>query len=331
MKRDEGRRPAAGSPVLRRTRTALFVVLGVIALAVALDVGTASPRLCVSCHEMVSRSESWEQSAHGTIACVKCHQTPTAWYEVPQRLVGRGRLLGRDVSAHTSGEFDDPVEARASKTPPIQDAVCLQCHDPNRKATSGYRILIDHAEHARRNGSCVSCHVRTAHPEETRGRALTLMAQCFTCHGKADKRDALAECGVCHPSDYELVPVSHTAERWEKGRHGQIAEEDVNLCGMCHAKRLCDDCHGIEMPHPEKWAEGRTGHGPAATSRPATCARCHNESPDMCTMCHHTKYDPVMGTWIEQHNVKVKEDGAAYCMECHGPLYCVDCHIGRRS
>lgn len=330
MNPGQDRRPATASRVWKRIRTALIVVLGVIAIAVVFDLGTASPRLCVSCHEMESRAHSWGQSAHGTVACVKCHQTPTAWYELPQRLVDRGRLLGRDVSAHRAGTYDDPVETRASGVAPIQDSVCLQCHDPNRKATSGYRILINHAEHAKRNGSCVSCHVRTAHPEKTRGRALTLMAQCFTCHGKADKPEASAKCGACHPSGYELLPASHKAERWEKGRHGTIAQEDVNLCGMCHEKRLCDDCHGIQMPHPAKWAEGRAGHGPAAKSRLATCVRCHNQKPDMCTMCHHTKYNPVMGTWIAQHNVKVKEDGAAYCMECHGPTYCVDCHIGRQ-
>lgn len=313
----------------RIARVAIAVLFGVLALGVVFDVSTTSPQLCSSCHEMLPRATTWAESAHNTVDCVKCHQTPTAWYEIPQRVVGRGALYARDVLAHLSGDYQDPVEVRSPGVDPVRDAVCLQCHDPNRTATSGYRILIDHAEHAKRNGSCVSCHVRTAHPVESRGTALTLMAQCYTCHGTSGQPEASAECDVCHPSDYELVPASHAAARWENGRHGDIAQADVALCGMCHEQRLCDDCHGVEMPHPDEWVEGAAGHGVAAEGSPDTCRRCHNEEPDMCTMCHHTKFDPMKGTWIKQHHLKVEDDGVAYCMECHGPTYCVDCHIGR--
>ncbi|MHB8706907.1 MAG: NapC/NirT family cytochrome c, partial [Coriobacteriia bacterium] len=201
----------AGRP-WRIARLAIATLLGALVLGAVLDLGTTSPQLCASCHEMGGRASTWEQSAHSTVDCVQCHQAPTAWYEVPQRVVGRGQLFGRDVLAHLSGDYQDPVEVRSPGAAPISDAVCLQCHDPNRTATSGYRILIDHAEHAKRNGSCVSCHVRTAHPLESRGTALTLMAQCYTCHGTTGQPEASSECGVCHPSDYELVPTSHTGE-----------------------------------------------------------------------------------------------------------------------
>lgn len=313
----------------RTARIAAAVVLGILLLAVAFDYGTASPRVCASCHEMSSRAGTWEKSAHASVPCVSCHQTPRPWYALPQRVVDRGRLYARDVSAHLSGDFESQVETRATGVAPMADDVCLQCHDPNRKATSGYRILIDHAEHAKRNGSCVSCHVRTAHPLESRGTALTLMAQCFTCHGTPEKPDASAECGVCHPSGYELLPASHEAVKWEKGRHGDIATADIALCGMCHEQSLCDDCHGLAMPHPADWTEADTGHSVAAKIDPTTCTRCHTEKPDMCTMCHHSEYDPEQGTWVKQHSKKIEVGGAAHCIECHGALYCVRCHIGK--
>lgn len=311
----------------RRVFVAAAVALGVLVLSIALDFGTSSPSLCISCHEMASRAGSWEQSAHVSVTCVKCHETPRPWYALPARLVDRGKLLSRDVGAHLSGEYTDPVDSR-TVAEPVDDAVCLQCHSPNRTATSGYRILIDHAEHAKRNGSCVSCHVRTAHPLETRGTALTLMAQCFTCHGTASKPDASAECGVCHPSGYELVPVSHSGAKWKDGRHGEIAAADLSLCGMCHGQSLCDSCHGgVEMPHPDAWTEGTKGHAAVAQADPGVCLRCHTAESNMCSMCHHAKQDPAKGSWVKQHGAQAVTDGATACIECHGPLYCVQCHI----
>src|SRR5512133_1636256 len=134
---------------LRTIRTVVVVALAVVALGVAFDLGTTSPRLCTSCHEMEPRYQSWTESAHAAVGCVECHQEPTAWYALPKRVFDRGRLLGRDVIAHVSGDFADPVDGPIAGVPPMSDSVCLDCHDPNRKATSGFRILIDHPEHAK--------------------------------------------------------------------------------------------------------------------------------------------------------------------------------------
>lgn len=306
-------------------RIAIGVVLGLLVLAIAFDFGTSSPKLCSSCHEIGPRAESWSVSAHSVVACVKCHQRPTAWYELPRRVADRGRLLWRDVAAHRSGDYDDPVDATVAGAEPVTDAVCLQCHDPNRKATSGFRILIDHPEHAKRNGSCISCHVRTAHPLETRGTAMSLMSQCFTCHGTPAQPKASAECGACHPADYELLPGSHTEATWERG-HGDAEQGDPKQCVMCHKQVFCDDCHGLAMPHPTGWVKGPSGHGSPAESDRALCGRCHGGSPDLCTMCHHTAYNPLKGTWIDQHPLEVKSEGSAYCEACHKPAYCSFCH-----
>jgi len=307
-------------------RVAIGVILGVAVLAVAFDLGTASPKVCSSCHEIVPRAESWSVSAHSTVACVKCHQRPTAWYELPTRVVDRGRLLWRDVAAHRAGDYVDPVDAAVAGAKPVTDAVCLQCHDPNRKATSGFRILIDHPKHAKRNGSCISCHVRTAHPIPSRGTPMSLMSQCFTCHGTAKQPKASAACRVCHPADYVLLPGSHEESTWTRG-HGDVQQADPKQCSMCHKQTFCDDCHGLAMPHPAGWANGPTGHGALAESDRARCAGCHGGNrPDLCTMCHHTSYTPLKGTWIDQHPAEVESEGSAYCETCHDPAYCTFCH-----
>lgn len=315
--------------VVRRVpRWALLLALVLVAVpvvAVVFDVGTASPGLCAACHEMGPRHASWAESSHVSVRCVECHQEPTAWYELPRRVVDRGRLLGRDISAHVSGEYDDPVDSASPGAEPVSDAVCLQCHDVNRKATSGYRIIIDHAEHAKRNGSCVSCHVRTAHPIESRGTALSLMGQCYTCHGTAEYPDAPTECGTCHPADYELLPATHAVAVWAT-EHGTVAQTDEGLCTMCHVTSFCDDCHGLEMPHPDDWVGENGGHGAVAEADAATCEPCHGEGPDLCTMCHHTSYAPLKSPWIEEHNVKVIADGSDDCLTCHTRAYCSFCH-----
>lgn len=306
--------------------TVLVVVLGVLLAGWVLDIASSSPALCMSCHEMQLRGHEWQQSAHVSVKCVSCHTKPRPWYATPVRLVDKAGIIVRDVSSHMRGGYDVSIDRSSAKTSPITDEVCLQCHDPNRKATSGFRIKIDHVEHAKRNGSCVSCHVRTAHPVATRGRALTFMGQCFTCHGTPDQPKASATCSVCHPSDYKLIPPTHENAKW-KTKHGQTAVSDFGLCDMCHDKPFCTDCHGLEMPHPQGWAEGATGHSLVAKTNRAVCERCHGSSLDMCTMCHHKGYEPSKGPWVKQHFEQVRKQGAAYCMSrCHSPVFCIKCH-----
>jgi len=311
-------------PLYRKLVITAFVL---VVLVVAFDAITASPRLCGSCHEMKPRAHAWERSAHAGVQCWECHQQPRPWYAYPMRLVDRTRLLARDIGAHRSRDTTAPVDSRVPGTAPMKDEVCLQCHAANRKATSGFRIKINHVEHAKRNGSCVSCHVRTAHPLEDRSNPLTLMSQCFTCHGTQAQPDASAACSLCHPSGYKLLPGSHEDEQAWKQQHASTAKSDPKQCEMCHDQSFCDDCHGLEMPHPEDWSKGEDGHAAVAETNRTICSKCHTEKPDLCSMCHHRAYDPAIGSWVKQHYIEVQTDGAQYCMECHAPSYCVSCHV----
>ncbi len=322
----------------RRSRRVLWTRVGiglaaVVLGAVLLDLGTASPVLCGSCHGMAERAHSWRKSTHAEVACVSCHQAPTAWYELPQRLAARARLLSRDVRWQLAGRSGvstptSPAAAAEGAALLVSSENCLQCHDPNRKATSGFRILIDHAEHAKRNKTCLSCHINTAHPEPTRGTPLSLMDQCFQCHGTAKYPEASDECSVCHPGGYELKPASHDPADWKKTGHGRLANKDRAQCDLCHKPSFCTDCHGLEMPHPAGWAKGDPAtHATFAQKNRQVCGRCHLEKPDLCSMCHHRGWDPGKGPWTTQHPLMVGERGADFCLRCHTRAYCSYCHV----
>lgn len=298
-----------------------LVVVGALAVAASVTAYLGSPRLCGSCHTMEARYAAWATSPHAAVPCVDCHTPVRSRADVVGTLADRATLIARDVAWQREGiEAGDPRVEHV----PVPDENCLRCHDPNRKATSGFRILIDHAEHAERNGSCVSCHVNTAHPT-TAGVSLSLMVQCYTCHGRAEYPEASAECATCHPPGYELSPASHREPTWQK-RHGAVSAEEPEQCGLCHASESCTGCHGVEMPHPDGWARGRRGHAAAAERDRAVCERCHTQKPDLCSMCHHSGYDPTRGDWEKQHYLEVRRRGTTYCFECHAPTYCVECH-----
>jgi hypothetical protein len=325
----DGVEPQAPSRVPgKRTRIVLAVVAGMVALLVFAGFASSSPALCGSCHEMAPSHATWSESAHSGVKCVSCHETPREWYGQPLRAAERVRLLTRDTWRHLSGRLGEPNDPSAiGRTSPMPDEVCLQCHSPNRKATSGFRILIDHVEHAERTGSCVACHVHTAHPDPVLGRPLSLMTECYECHGTAEQPEASDECGTCHPADFDLRPASHLEDPWARD-HGYTALETPAMCTMCHEQSYCDSCHGVEMPHPVEWLDGQPSHGEAAaTIERAVCYKCHTEEPDSCAACHHEGYDPALGEWIEQHYDEARTVGVASCLDCHQPVFCAQCHM----
>jgi hypothetical protein len=313
----------------KRSRVVIGVltVVALVLLFVAASLGASSARVCNACHEMQPAVASWRVSPHAEVRCHACHGTPRPWYGAPASLVERWALLGRDVRAHWIARraSEETTGSSVATTTPIPDAACLKCHDANRKATSRYGLVINHAEHAKRNKACVSCHLWAAHPDPKASRATLMMARCFNCHGQPDQPKASGECAACHVKDMDLKPPSHKVGDWQK-RHGKVAKSDRQQCVMCHRREFCDDCHGVEIPHPLGWARGATGHAVVATRDRAVCARCHVGNANLCTMCHHQGYDDKKGPWVKQHNVKVREMGAAFCFKCHDATYCVRCH-----
>ncbi|MDP2401323.1 MAG: cytochrome c3 family protein, partial [Actinomycetota bacterium] len=296
---------------------AISLLSSIIVIAGAGRVAALSG-LCESCHVMTPWVETWHGSSHAKIACYSCHDAAYAWYDFPGNLFGTASMLRRSAA---------PDGSVATTMTPIPDATCARCHDPGREPSSRGIVIIDHVEHARRNRSCLSCHMNTTHPDLSRDQPLVRMAECFDCHGQNDYPTASRTCEACHPDFFDLEPVSHKAETWDRPDHGTTALTERDQCSMCHLGNLCVDCHGITMPHPEGWTAGEQGHADLTTAndRPV-CARCHTATPDPCSTCHHTGHDPTLGPWAEEHYRVVRLSGTASCVACHETTFCHRCH-----
>lgn len=170
-------------------------------------------------------------------------------------------------------------------------------------------------------------------------------------------------CTVCHPKDFELKPADHLAKGWlPKGHHqaykkvqeaqearkraeeaaeagGEVAElggkegtepaEQISKpCEVCHARRFCVDCHGMEqIPHP---ADFKQTHKELSAER-EVCGRCHGGA-GFCNRCHHANV-PTIKAWLAPsgHPAHVKKNGAEGCFKCHDPRLCETCHIRGKS
>ncbi len=303
----------------------IVVALALLIVAVGAAAGSAplSRHLCSTCHEMEPKVAAWRVSPHAQIECYSCHGAPHPWYSFPQTLADKGKMLSRYVSVHWSGKHEEAIGENTAHLAPISDSTCLQCHDPARTATSRFGVLIQHAKHAARNKSCISCHLWTAHQDPNADRDLLFMGQCFKCHGQTADAKAPGACDLCHPKGSDLHPASHKTGDWQM-HHGETAKKDRQQCRMCHRDDFCRNCHGLDMPHPAGWAA--SGHPIVARQNREICTKCHKGSTYLCTMCHHKGFDDQKGSWVNQHYLMVQETGPAFCMQCHDGPFCIDCH-----
>ncbi|MCE5191967.1 MAG: hypothetical protein LLG08_09460, partial [Actinomycetia bacterium] len=110
-----------------------------------------------------------------------------------------------------------------------------------------------------------------------------------------------------------------------------VSVDAVNYCSTCHdLNTFCNDCHGLEMPHP---ADFTKSHGALGKKEPTVCANCHAtpgtknaSATEFCNACHHPDGNPNK-SWLPQHFVVVQKKGAEPCFQCHEPTYCAKCHV----
>jgi hypothetical protein len=254
---------------------------------------------------------------------------------------------------------------RAHKLPETQ--ICASCHrdeahevmrvlDTEPARASG-EIRFDHDQHLAMKslqGQCVPCHAGVVTPGKS---TLPPMSQCFSCH-EHESEWKRGVCVPCHVQADLTKTLPKTFLRHDQGfarRHGQLAQQEKQLCQACHSQASCDECHdvaqdlSIERRQPERIerqlvhrGDFMVRHSIEAQSQPARCVRCHSvETCDACHVSHGVSGNRVGGRnphppgWVGSnpntrsfHGREARRD-IVLCASCHeqGPATnCIRCH-----
>ena len=318
---------------LERTEDRLKAFILICGVILALFLGSAgvirqimSPAFCAKCHVMAPEYSTWEASSHMNIACTKCHIKPGI-----VNLVIHKPSAMKELYLYYTGTYDRPIKMDHK----LDDAICIQCHSPNRDFTPAGDLIIPHDKHAAKKVQCIDCHSGVAHGNIL-GRKLTedgnyaawtqelgkqqmvkdytepKMNTCLECH---IKRQVTQACEACHTTI--SLPPDHKVKDWGIS-HGHLAKGDLEYCNKCHSYSI--EAKDIPVKDPlARYARGNV-----------FCYDCHQKRP-----LGHTD------DWRMIHKKDVKNGDVSGCLVCHGnqkptpkektvPTYCAKCH-GQKS
>lgn len=221
------------------------------------------------------------------------------------------------------------------------DTDCSVCHTNPDEAGEYYRIIdyigkFPHSLHVNAGADCQSCHTGIFENEDQ--MHLPAKETCNNCHEAPDLSFEKGGCELCHSSDFNLLPSSHTVV-WNKN-HGMENQFDNNSCAHCHQTSYCQNCHqGDNLDrevHPLNFVNS---HGILAKGNKENCTTCHQEQ-SFCMDCHSIRMvmpkNHSMANWS---NTKAGDGGRhgkaalydfEYCLSCHNDvnsdIICANCH-----
>ncbi|MDI6891799.1 MAG: NapC/NirT family cytochrome c [Actinomycetota bacterium] len=271
-------------------------------------VGSSHPSFCKSCHIEKPYYQSWKESPHNEMGCLSCHQEPGVLGFCAEKLEMAKRII-----SNTLRSYRKPVIGNVS------NASCLKCHEwIQKKLAIKKGIRVSHREFLEKAYKCIDCHSTVAHGEVSAIEEYPHMDKCTPCH---NKRIAPTTCEICHVKGAERTvrytgpwAVTH-GPKWEKTHgmgnltscivcheeekctkchvliphpenwpylHGKNAREENSNCDFCHIKSFCENCHQIEMPHPEEFLPVHADELKEVGEK--ICLHCHAKSS--CDLCH---------------------------------------------
>lgn len=296
-----------GPPWRRLTVFGMTLALLTLLVLWALS-GSVLTAGCRTCHEMRSSGGS---PAHAAADCYRCHAEPSVDGYLTRKAL-EVRMLVRSLCG------TDPALAAAEPT----RMSCLSCHDDVLMRTVEVRGLrIDHGTCAA-SSACSGCHDPLHGGEVARPGGGITMDRCFECH---DDIIASWDCETCHTGEARADrpaagswAITH-GPRWEI-THGM---GDLKTCGACHEKTKCEGCHGVPLPHPAGYVNGK--HGQEAARNVSLCTACH--ASGFCQSCHGIEMPHPAG-FLPQHSQIVSSSGSEACELCHVLEDCELCHVG---
>lgn len=324
------RRKGPGLPGLARRRSAYLGPVVVVSVALLLAISASylgRSDTCMLCHEPAGVSH--RAASHASVACVGCHREPG----ITGFIVGQADMARR-IAATAAAGWRPPEPGQGSAT--LASRSCLlRCHGEVRSGTSSDGVIVvRHADLLDR--PCAECHNTVGHGDQVRLATRPDMRICLSCH---DGRQVSAQCATCHVGD-----VAYAARRATPRTPAiKVAAPTGTNCRGCHETDTCNECHGVEMPHPPDWMPG---HARPAFEQPNVCWRCHagpeyhDTGPHpyaMCNQCH--RFPGPHGSsadWRRRHGAAAAKApdiiGRTRCGLCHtNPRFCDLCHEGRQE
>lgn len=299
--------------------TAVLVPLLVAGALVSAYVMTGTDAACLTCHADSPAVDAVHENDHGGRAsCADCHEQGTG-ADVVSATVTRVEMVLVQSGLPTS-----TVEPR-----PVSSAACARCHDVRTGTLESSRvnIRVSHAEPLAAGMNCTDCHGAVGHLGEA-GRSAVSMERCLGCH---DGTTAAAECVTCHTTD--IATTGRDSLVRDDGRvtgsgtyqYPTVVASDTDCSGCHQVETQCDPCHGLRLPHPDRFVEGYHAKD-AAFEKKETCFRCHDTRD--CQSCHRPFTVGHADNWKTDHASAAWDAGCG----CHGrgvnedvPI-CVYCH-----
>ena len=278
---------------------------------------------CMMCHEDESAARSdgrsvavkpaaFEQSIHGGLACVDCHQDLATTAEFPHA----EKLATVDCAAcHSEAveKYQIGIHATARERGSQVAATCIDCHGTHDiKPSSDPESRTYHLNIA---ATCARCHGNAdviarggLHTDVTKpfvdsihGRALSnsgliVAPTCSNCYGAHDVMDPKdpksqvargnvpATCGRCHEG---------ITRQFNAGVHGAMLSQGNQAAPACHT---CHTAHAIQRSESPAWQLSVIGQ----------CGTCHTDR---------------LATFKDTFHGQVTTLGSrvvAGCADCHG-------------
>ncbi|NOY06468.1 MAG: hypothetical protein GXO82_07540 [Chlorobi bacterium] len=346
-----GRRPAR---FLKYFFTILILLLILVGASAEF---TSRPQFCPTCHYMETFYNSWRQSAHNNVSCVKCHFEPGLAGTVRGKLEGLVQVV----------KYVSQAYRKSKPWAEIPDASCLQSGCHRERLLHGdvtfKGVHFNHRPHLEqmRRGKklrCTSCHSQIV-----QGEHITVTeSTCFLCHFKKDptlnpiydykykteqvlfrKKERaqlkrMSNCKTCH--NWKKVPESVRKEfRYD---HTSVIKRDLG-CYECHTnvisgegevpKTQCFKCH-FEDERLERYDDHTLIHEKHITENKIECENCHfpivhrvkkvdpSQPPD-CNSCHPGTHEGQVKLFAGTGGEDVKSmpnpmhEAGINCRGCH--------------
>lgn len=137
--------------------TIIAILLVLFAAYKGLYYYTSTTEFCRSCHYIEAYVDTWKNSPHSQVNCMKCHE--------PQGPMGQVHSKARGLNnyfANAMGNYKTPI-INASY---INENACFSCHtgqNPDHPNAVKINDSHQHLVYIQENKSCISCHNDVGH------------------------------------------------------------------------------------------------------------------------------------------------------------------------